>query len=475
VVRPETPGAGGARSVVEDAEDAEDRSPFRRGQTAPSRAIAASAATDSSSSPAEAKEASAPEADDIVPAPGDTLGENRATGVGLPAAARRRGNGVAKADHRTRPTSPVSSYPSIASAALAAVERTGTGRFQTLYADPFVVPNVSFPLFEWIRSHARLPHTLALSGMVGQLRSYSRCARRAPPASAAAVRQLVAERLGVPPRRVFLTHGATEANGLALQFLSRSLARKRARTPRFRVAVPEYPPLSDGALLAGFRAARGREPTDLWVGSDPNNPRGLSVGRSVWEARASDGAALLIDESFREFADVPSFVRRGAPNSWVTGTLTKFYGADAVRLGWAVAPDSAVESFDRYVSHLTDGIAETSLAAAASLLRHHSVVAQEVRSIFRRNAARLHRVIPEAPSLDAPLWFDIGRSGVDGDRFARYLVRRGLLVCPGRFFGDRSGVRVCLTHRRFPQDVQLYQRFRGDFLDRVRGGTTPTH
>jgi aspartate/methionine/tyrosine aminotransferase len=67
--------------------------------------------------------------------------------------------------------------------------------------------------------------------------------------------------------------------------------------------------------------------------------------------------------------------------------------------------------------------------------------------------------------LAAPLWFDRGPGALPGDSIAQEGIRRGILVCPGSFFGDPTGVRLCLTRRTFPGDLLKYLDLRGSFLD----------
>ncbi|MHB8352324.1 MAG: hypothetical protein ACYDFT_06545, partial [Thermoplasmata archaeon] len=57
-----------------------------------------------------------------------------------------------------------------------------------------------------------------------------------------------------------------------------------------------------------------------------------------------------------------------------------------------------------------------------------------------------------------------GEEGLDGDRLTRAALRAGVLVAPGTLFGDRTGVRVCLTRRSFPKDLASYLQVRQRFL-----------
>ncbi len=59
----------------------------------------------------------------------------------------------------------------------------------------------------------------------------------------------------------------------------------------------------------------------------------------------------------------------------------------------------------------------------------------------------------------APVFFDRVRTE-SGDDLARRCLLASVLVCPGTFFGDPGGVRLCLTRRSFPNDLEAYLRVR---------------
>jgi len=317
-----------------------------------------------------------------------------------------------------------------------------------------------FPLADWLDDHEGVPHNLGTSGMRGELRSLGKILRAPRPASESEVRGLIADGHGVDPRRVFLTHGATEGNAVVLLALHRLFRRELGRSPRARFQYPEYPPLFEAARFVGFRLVGAGEAADLEVLSEPNNPTGLLRGAPEVERRRAGCVALLADETFRRFTDAPSLTRSSLPGAWVTGTLTKAFGADEVRLGWVIAPPGGEEILAPVVGQLTDGLAHASLAQAAALLRSSRQVLAETRAVFRANLRALRRRVPASPRLSAPVWFDRGDSGLPGDRLAKEALAVGVLVAPGSMFRDPTGVRVGLTHRSFPADLEAYLEVR---------------
>ena len=326
-----------------------------------------------------------------------------------------------------------------------------------------------FPLADWIDSHTGLRHDLAQSGMIGSIARPRVTARELRSATPEALRAALARRLRVAEARVSLTHGATEANAWVLWFLARGRGGPRNSC---RVAYPEYPPLFDAAQAAGFRLTRVPGPVELAVVSQPRNPEG-----DVWPverllAWATDAHHLLIDETFREFGHLRSFASLPRPGVWVTGSFTKYYAGDDLRIGYVVAPTAHAREFARFVGLVSDKVAPVSLAGALSALTHHAVIARRIDRFLEPNRHALVRAFPGATAPVAPVWFD--RVGPAAGRLTRRLLKASVLVCPGKYFGEPNGVRLCLTRPTFPSDLEAYLAVRARFVPRgaASGGRT---
>ncbi len=313
-----------------------------------------------------------------------------------------------------------------------------------------------FPLAEWIDRHPGCRFDLATSGMRGSLRPLPWPAQAPGRERIEELRSALAAHLGVARRRVFLSHGASEANSWVLAFLARLTA---GRAPLLRVEPPEYPPLPDAAARWGFRVRHDARPADVAVVSRPRNPGGDLWSVPRLEGWAGGARQLVVDETFREFADVPSLAREGRARLWTTGTFTKFYGADAARVGFAVAPPEAAAAFEHHVGLISDELAPGSAAIALGLLRDFPRVRKEVRAVVDANLRAFARALPGTALPRAPVFFDRPVPG-GGDRIATRCLRASVLVCPGRLFGAPTGVRVCLTRRNFPAGLRAYLRVR---------------
>jgi histidinol-phosphate/aromatic aminotransferase/cobyric acid decarboxylase-like protein len=321
-----------------------------------------------------------------------------------------------------------------------------------------------FPLGRWVDSHASVRHNLALSGMRGALKTVPRILRDPPEAESEDLSTAIAHLHHVDPARVFLTHGAHEANFLALAYLTRGGFHSRT-APTIRVEVPEYPPLSDIAHALGGPRVRQKSPGDIWLLSNPNNPTGrLWSAREILTKREAT-TSVIVDETFREFTEARSVIESRADGLWVTGTFTKVYGADAIRVGWLIPPAQETEAYAPFHAVAADRIAVQSVHSATAILSARESVLREVRGIFARNLQAVHRAVGGTENLSGPIWFDRGRGELPGDRVQAEAIRRSILVCSGTFFGDPHGVRICLTRPSFPEDLDQYLAVRERFLD----------
>jgi aspartate/methionine/tyrosine aminotransferase len=314
--------------------------------------------------------------------------------------------------------------------------------------------DMSFPLAEWIDGHAHCRHNLATSGMVGAISSPVPSPAEVRRADAGELRTQLAEDLGVDARRVFLTTGASEANALAILFLAR--LRKGGAAGSCRVCPPEYPPMFDTARWAGFRLTEGAGAVEIAIVSQPRNPEGDLWDRTRFLDWASDARSVLVDETFREFAGTRSILGMGLPGLWASGSFTKFFAGDDLRVGFLVAPEDRAREFAQFHGLVTNLLAPYSVAGATRALRDREKIRRKVLAIQRANVAVARASFPRLRPPVAPVMFDRPESGEGGEALAQRALAASVLVCSGSFFGDPSGVRLCLTRPSFPTDLAAY-------------------
>lgn len=311
-----------------------------------------------------------------------------------------------------------------------------------------------FPLGEWIDSHPGCRHDLAESGMHGTIPPPTPSPSEIRAADESELRTRVAEDLSVDPHRVFLTTGASQANALVIAFIASLREDDSSRTCRF--CPPEYPPLFDTPRVSGFRLTNAPGPAEIAVVSQPRNPEGDLWERGRLLDWASGARFLLVDETFREFAGTRSVLGTERPGLWSTGSFTKFFGGDDLRVGFLVAPPENAPEFARFHGLVTNRLAPFSVAGALRALRDRERTRRTVREILRTNIEAVRASFPGVRTPQAPVMFDRLDTGEDGDSLALRALEQSVLVCSGSFFDDSSGVRLCLTRRSFPADLSAY-------------------
>jgi len=315
---------------------------------------------------------------------------------------------------------------------------------------------MKFPLADWIDSHPAVRHNLAQSGMVGAIHRPILSPQERRSTDPEELRSELAGVIGVASDRLFLTHGATEANAWATLYVGRSLG---PRVGICRVRFPEYPPLYDGARAAGFEVTSDDRPADLAIVSQPRNPEGDEWPEERLLEWASGSRHLLVDETFREFGERRSLATGPHERLWVTGSFTKFFAGDDLRVGFVVVPSEEEEAFARFIGLFANGIPAASVAGALSAIRHRTRIHRDVDRLLTANRRALARAFPGGSPPVAPVWFD--RTGPRSADLARRLLAASVLVCPGSYFGDPGGNRICLTRRTFPTDLGAYLAVRG--------------
>jgi aspartate/methionine/tyrosine aminotransferase len=179
-----------------------------------------------------------------------------------------------------------------------------------------------------------------------------------------------------------------------------------------------------------------------------------------------------VDETFREFAGTRSFLGTDHPRLWVTGSFTKFYAGDPLRVGFLVAPIELSREYARFHGLVTNSLAPYSVAGATRALRDREKIRRRVLGILRPNIAAAHAALPRVLPPDGPVVFDRPETGEHGTALARRALWSSVLVCPGSFFGDPSGVRLCLTRKSFPKDLAAYLAVRSSAAGRTLRSST---
>ena len=270
------------------------------------------------------------------------------------------------------------------------------------------------------------------------------------PALREAIAAHYAEHFGatVDPERILVTPGASGALLLASQLLVGS-------GDRVLMADPNYPCNRHFMALAGAEvdtvpvglesgwqlnadliARHWREDTRLAMLATPSNPTGHMLDADALRAVADTVAArqghLLVDEIYQGLSyDLePLSVASLTPDAFVVNSFSKYFGMTGWRLGWLLAPESAVEPLTR--------LAQNVFLAAPTPAQHAALAAfsPECRDLLESRRAELKRRrdallaglarLDLAPSLPPQgafyLWLDISRYSHDSQAFCQRLL-----------------------------------------------------
>lgn len=192
---------------------------------------------------------------------------------------------------------------------------------------------------------------------------------RYPDGGAFALREAIGKRFGLDPRRITCGAGSDELLGLAGRAFAGPgdeviytdhgfliypiIARSVGATP---VKAPEDELTADVDHI--LDRVNGR--TKIVYLANPNNPTGTYLPASEMR-RLRKGlprsVVLVVDAAYAEFvternyepgiALVDAARRSGADNVIMTRTFSKVFGLGGLRLGWAYAPDSITDLFNR--------------------------------------------------------------------------------------------------------------------------------
>lgn len=275
------------------------------------------------------------------------------------------------------------------------------------------------------------------------------------------------------PANVLVTAGATGANVVAAATALGEWGEG------VLVESPGYEPLE--ATPRGLGGATGRvrreppryrldpaavadaadETTGLVTVTNRHNPSGRLASRETLDdvatAAASHGAVLLVDEVYAPFTASPrsgpgtafgGVTAAGLDRTLVSGSLTKFFGFDALRTGWLVGPVEVVDRARAVEPHFL-GASEVGRHFARRVFANLATVAERSRDVLARNHASLASFVESRDDLDGVVFPGstfafLSHRSATGEEVTRAALDAGVLVSPGRFFDRPGRFRVAL-------------------------------
>jgi len=263
-----------------------------------------------------------------------------------------------------------------------------------------------------------------------------------------------------PDRAIQPTQGSKEA------IFSLAAALRAPGRELVAVTTPGYAVPERGARVAGCRPlelpldpARGLLPeldrlddgtwdrlSIFWL-NYPNNPTGAVAPPGLFaelaERARRHGFVLASDEAYTELwfdGDPPASALelRELDNVLVFHSLSKRSGLTGYRTGFVAGDPGLIATVRKFRAMAGAAPTEFVQRAAIAAWEDEEHVAERRRSLGRKRAVVLGAVrragLPVLGSR-AGMFLWVAAPGGDADGFARALLRRGVVVVPGRYFG----------------------------------------
>ena len=259
------------------------------------------------------------------------------------------------------------------------------------------------------------------------------------------IRQALARYLGVSPANVMVGEGIDGLFGLAVRLFVEpgvTVATSLGAYPTFNFHVHGFggrlvttPYVNDREDPASLLDLAKREKARLIYFANPDNPMG-----GWWDAEAvtamiddlSDGAFLMLDEAYGEFAPPGTVPPLDVSNPHVLRfrTFSKAYGLAGMRLGYCIGHADLISAFDKVRNHF--GVTRMGQAAGVAALAdqaHLESVVTRVKAAREEIAAiAAANGLSPLPSATNFVTIDLGRDGDYAKRVLDQLLARGIFV-----------------------------------------------
>lgn len=301
----------------------------------------------------------------------------------------------------------------------------------------------------------------------------------------------LATEYGVDESEVLVTAGATHAN-----FLAAATALSLADGDEVLVERPGYDPLVHTPEGIGAEVTRFMRPADSGYALLPERVRGAvtdatamvtvtnrhnPTGRLTRRSELADIAAVAVDEDTSLLVDgvygpytdddtggpFGGVTAAGLPNTVVTGSFTKFHGLGGLQIGWLIGPEPFVDRAREVRMHVPT-VAAPSRALARRFFAHRDGLVADSREHLRQNHELLASFGDGRPDLSGEIaegctFGLVEHERADGDELTEAAWEAGVLVVPGRFFDESSGIR--LSAGRSPEEIEAGLDALGAVLD----------
>lgn len=281
------------------------------------------------------------------------------------------------------------------------------------------------------------------------------------------LRELLAARLRVPVKNLFLCEGASMGIALCAFALIRQGEEVLLEVPNYEplyripVALEANIKILDRLFEKRFQVdmeafeRRISRSTRVVLLTNCHNPSGVAISpeklQAIGQIAKAHGAKVVCCEVYRELmfgGSLPPAFHFG-DHMVSIGSLSKSYGLPGIRLGWVVAEEKLVDTlrrlrnyFTNYIAFPTQSIAVQALEQADPLLDRSKRIAQkgmEILGSWIADRDDLAWVPPDGGTI----CFVKLLGGIDSLHLSNHLKQKySTLVVPGDFFWAKGYMRI---------------------------------
>lgn len=292
------------------------------------------------------------------------------------------------------------------------------------------------------------------------------------------LRKGIAEKFGVPFDNVAVGSGTDEIIRLLCNIFLAPGLNTVAGAPSFvmyRISTMATGAEPVEAPLDGFThdlpAMLGRvdENTRIFFVCNPNNPTGTIVKKSQVDEvieKIPKHVCVVFDEAYFEYADdtaYPDGLDYFSPDGRVAvlRTFSKVHGLAGLRIGYGFLPDAVADAFHRVRNPFNVNQAAQEAALAALGDEEH---VKNTREFMKQGRDFLYAAFEKLGLDCVPTQANFVLVHVKGDAedvFQR-LLRRGVIVRPGKFLGYPEHIRVTIPS---VEECEIFIKALGEVLD----------
>jgi histidinol-phosphate aminotransferase len=283
-------------------------------------------------------------------------------------------------------------------------------------------------------------------------------ANRYPDGGTHALRQTLAERLGVSAEEIFVGLGSSEIIDLAARVLLRAglqgLTSEGTYAP-FSVAIRAsgaqlvLAPQRDFAFDLAAMAKAITPKTAVIYLANPNNPTGSAFGREEFDeflAAVPDGMLVVLDEAYVHYAvsmglrdSVETYGKR--ENLLILRTFSKVFGLAGLRIGYAIGRPELLSAMNKLRTPFnTSGVAQAAALAALDDKEHVARCIESNTKERKRLSEGLAKLgFPPVPS-EANFVFIV--VGPEAKALSNELLQMGVIVRPLGWMGFPEAMRI---------------------------------